>query len=501
MSRKGTGSRGRRLMQDLFLFSLCLLLLAVAGIGLGFGYLLGNQAVDPEGTEQELLKFLGYDTTVVITSTSGISSTISLDDPDAVREHGLDPADVAYAIEAAEWLSDTFGVEGNPGLYLAISKHESGSGSNFGNANAWNAAAGNIHLNATLEHGALALLSQHWKQHKVRENNSPAKNYVPASYDPRGVIGHKSAGEVGDGFIATTAWSVCSKGLSKASDPVVKSCDFWDRKTSFHAIAYWVYAIGYRNNLSESQQVAKLYGWNQMYGYRKTLVADAKAINSLGLTYSKRTGSGFGSNVEAKVAMGEMTELQKFLAEVFVATGFIRPESLEPHIIVLEATTEEGALAEDDGTTRIAQLPNGMKGKGVVINLASEVPVNDGESYNVALWATLNPTLSFPAGGSWDFCAQTSSTGWSQYKYAAGINAGGICFNASMIWELAQSDSRLQVTRAVPESRTKVITNWPRHHHVVNCPGATLTIRNTSNQTITARWYKDGNNLYLAVEK
>ncbi len=86
------------------------------------------------------------------------------------------------------------------------------------------------------------------------------------------------------GFLPTTAKSVCQRGLSKSGDGDVNSCDFWSTKVTFHAIAYWLHAIGYRAELSRNEKInvmTKNCAWNCSRSYVSTLVDRAAEINSI----------------------------------------------------------------------------------------------------------------------------------------------------------------------------------------------------------------------------
>ena len=132
----------------------------------------------------------------------------------------------------------------------------------------------------------------------------------------------------------------------------------------------------------------------------------------------------------------------------------------------------------------------------MALDLLNEVPQNDGEKENIIAWAKSNPRIAIQPQGSWDFCTQTNATGWSQYRFAAGINAGGICFNASMLRELVEADERLKVTLWWPHARTR----WGRLHTVITCPGVSFKLQNISDRAVTIVWSQDGDLLFVSIK-
>ena len=127
------------------------------------------------------------------------------------------------------------------------------------------------------------------------------------------------------------------------------------------------------------------------------------------------------------------------------------------------------------------------------VNLAVNVPVYDGQAANIAVWARNNPTIVIPGSGKlWSFCQQTDQSGWGNFKIAAGINAGGICANATMLDKMAH-----KVPGLVVGARTQHDGNSPFYTVAVNCPSMDYTITNTTGKDIVLKNILNGNVLNL----
>lgn len=213
---------------------------------------------------------------------SGFDYSLSPEDIERLSAAGLDASAAANAAAAAGWCKSTFGSTIDIGIMLAIWESEGAGGTNFGSCD-WRQAISSRWGNSTQaakEIAAAKRLLNHWRTSGVREKNPIARAFIYPNYD--GYIGHCSAGEIGGGgFIPTTAEKVCFDGLNKSGDSDVISCDFWSTKVTFHAIAYWLHAIGYRAEQFFAQKVIELFGWNQNFGYRVQLVSRAQEINGI----------------------------------------------------------------------------------------------------------------------------------------------------------------------------------------------------------------------------
>lgn len=128
----------------------------------------------------------------------------------------------------------------------------------------------------------------------------------------------------------------------------------------------------------------------------------------------------------------------------------------------------------------------------VSISVSRDVPPD--QQRNVLLWAERNGDVVVAAGGYWDFCEATDNTGWYGYDYAADINAGGICANASMVYNWVQVVPGLEVEVEYPH---KFYPSYPVFTKVVDCPSATFKIRNTTDKEIIGRWIVEGDTLIL----
>jgi len=166
------------------------------------------------------------------------------------------------------------------------------------------------------------------------------------------------------------------------------------------------------------------------------------------------------------------------------------------------STWISGIVAKTEATRRTLASATGPVGSAVVVkreialDLAREVPQGDGEKENLLLWARRNGQITLYPGQSWDFCAQTNATGWNGYRFAAGIAAGGVCFNASMLYDLAKADSRLRIEAWFPHRPT----GWPRLTTSIDCPGQTLRVKNVSNETVVIGWKVETNRLSVGFK-
>lgn len=393
--------------------------------------------------------------------------TLEEGDSEEVAAKGLDPEEVALALEASEWISETTGIPGDAALYLAQSQLE-GLDADY---DAEDAVRSNPNLNGDRQVTDINWLLDRWEQHNVREMGERETAHIYEGYN--GYTGHQSAGEMPGGFIPSTFRQICEEALIPSGDPVLMTCDPWNDRVRYHATAWWDYRIGYDPRDSKEERIESLTGWNSRLWWRENMVERAEEIASLGIEYDIRLTAGFG-------ILGDHNADLRQIALVVLDGLNLLPEEIR--------------LARQ---TALGELPSGTAGSGdVTLDLETEVPVYDGESYNVALWAQKNPVIEISPGQVWSFCHQTDQTGWDEYKFAAGINAGGICANASMIVSMVERSPELTLVEAHPHSPT----NWPRFTYAVNCPGADLQVRNNSEHTVTLQWVRDGDTLILTAD-
>lgn len=410
---------------------------------------------------------------VELVGISVVYPTLSSEDSDKVSAAGLDPEAVALALEASNYVQELTGANVGPGIILAIFQGETSGGQNVGSCSARYGATHHDSLDANAEIAALEWLLNHWREHNVREKNPLAAENIKADFSD--ATAHCGADAMGVcGFIATTGKRICQKYLVESGDPEFISCDFWSDRVAFHMTGLYLADLGYSKELSLAEKTKILWGWCQDRAYGQRLASSAaeyaKQLANLGVTYDRRAVAGFGD-----------FEGYEWWIQLLV-------DILE----LLDLLPDEIHAAQQWAAE---QVPSGTTGEGdVVLNLQTEVPVADGESYNVALWAAKNNPIEIEMGQTWSFCTQTGRTGWGDYKFAAGYNAGGICINSSMLHELASRSQYLQVV----ESHTHAnVSGYPRFTHAVLCPGKDLKIRNVSDHTVVLEWARSGDQLIL----
>lgn len=377
-----------------------------------------------------------------------------------LKAQGLDPADVTGAIEAALWISDTVGAPvGDPGMYLVIDQHE-GRTAGY---DAATAACSNPNVNCTSEVAAQQWLLARWKSLGV------TNGHIYSDYS--GFTGHSSTGELPGGFIASTAKLVCEKGLIPSKDPVLMTCNFWNDRVRWHATAWYLYAIGYRPEDPTEKRIEELRGWNQSGDYRAQLVADASQISNLAGVYNSRIVNGltFGDTVLD-------SDSRRTIAGVLNYFGLL-PNELYQSL-----------------DTRRASLPTALGSDQILsVDIRSGKIPHDGQSGNFMLYTKNVPIVRIPAGQNWSFCASVNETGWSEYAYAAGINAGGLCANASFVASWAANIPGLQILTAPAHSGnspyfTVAINCTGGESHATASGGSDLIIKNTTDNTIVGQW-------------
>lgn len=422
-------------------------------------YLVYKHDTDPEGYERMMAQILGV--------RSDLSYSLSPTDEVKVKAIGLDPVAVADAQAAITWINAEWNGQLDQPILQSIHGGESTGGTNLGSSPGLAAAMGNTKLIAANEQADGLKLLAWWKEQDIRAHNPVAAQYILSDYSDW--LGHASAGELGaGGFIPTTAWRICQVVLQTSTDPVVKSCDFWDQRVMFFAMAYEVNRMGYRTDMTDEEKVAVLYGWNHDEDYRRQLVATAAIYADRGLSgFNTQTNLSFGSS-------GEFELFKSISIQIFQEVGLL-PANWQAEASNLALSLPGGILKPGSGQ--------------LTINLTRDVPVADGQAYNVALWSSLNQTIFVPAKGSWSFCQQTNKGGWEKFKFAANISAGGICANASVIKNWASQVPGLEVVSAPSHD---FFPFYPIFTVGINCGSADLVLKNTTDSDILARWSESG---------
>lgn len=204
--------------------------------------------------------------------------TLSAADMEKISSLGI-PINAVSAAEAGrQWCGSKYGGNIDIGIVLAIMNMESDYGSNMGNSDWVQAINGNGNINHADEIAAGTWLLNYWKEHNVRSRSSEAAHHIYPNYG--GYLGHSSAGEIGDGFLPTSAKRVCQVIMNE-SDPDLASCNLFSRKANGYAISWYLYRAGYSADQSFSEKVDSLYSWNHNYATRVALVTRAKAIDAV----------------------------------------------------------------------------------------------------------------------------------------------------------------------------------------------------------------------------
>lgn len=214
----------------------------------------------------------------------GCATGFRLSDEDIERlaASGI-PADaIANAEAGRRWCGSAFGANIDIGIVLAIMQSESNFGANMGNSDWLKAIKGNSVFSEdekAKQEAAGKWLLELWKQNQVRARSPEAAAHIYPGYT--GYLGHASAGEIGDGFIPSSAQWVCLQALQKSGDSEVASCNLFTRKVNGHAIPWFLYRNGYSADQSFTEKVDSLKGWNRNLAYRVSLATRAEAINIL----------------------------------------------------------------------------------------------------------------------------------------------------------------------------------------------------------------------------
>lgn len=465
----------------LFYFWLFLIVLVI-------GWYLSSQLKRIDG--EAWSKSVGELTGIKVAAARSVPQGVTLTDAQKTKLAitGKDPALVARAIQTYGWCVQQFGDDScDPALWVTLTNGESANCSNAGTAYA---LAEMQKRGFTDQIAAFNVLLQIWKRNKIRDNpNSHAKEYLPEDYSPGGVKGSAGAGALGcSQFMAGTA----KIHLSEIGEPF----DLWDPDTAMKLMAAETVRLGYKKSASTASKIQAMLGWNQDRTWITGIVGGAEAL-AVSIGQVAKDVPAVKSSLKKSVPeiFGEPEDWQKTLLTVLNVVG------LGSDMAQVQAEVEaQQATKVQSGLNSSPTLP--VPGVGItgtiVLDLSREVPQNDGEKENVVLWSQKNQEATMVPNATWDFCTQTDQTGWGEYRNGGGVAAGGICFNASMLRELANANpNKLKVVTWSPHA----VTQWAaRLHTVVWCPGTTLTLQNISSRTISIVWGRNGNELTVGIE-
>lgn len=414
----------------------------------------------------------------MITEALGVTTVypnLTVSDTEELRAKGLDPDDVADAIAASNWISKTTGVPGKAGMILATDQLEGRSSSHDAKAAVLaNAALKNKEEQTT----AISWLLSHWEKYGIHESDPIAAQHIYTGYT--GYTGHASAGELPGGFIPSTAKLVCEEGFMPSDDARLQTCNFWDPYVEFHAIAWYMWKIGFDPRRPVSEWPNMLKGWNTRSEWRSKIVDRAVELIELGIEYDLRVNWPFGD-------IEEIDALRDFTISALDFFGLM-PEQV--------AEARNKALSE---------IPSGTASDGSIsINTKTDSPPG-GSTFNIVTWARLNQEIRFEPGETWDICDQTKSTGWSEYVEVFGVNANGICMNASMLYDWAKVTDGMEVVQFFAHP---VVPGYPRFTVGISCSSNNaahanipLKIRNNTDKVIEAEWVTDGDLLILRTKE
>lgn len=450
----------------------CLLRLLIVLVAIGgftflccYIFLQEVKSFDPRGWDEGVTAWLG------LQASSFPGYVLSKVEEEVVKKIGLNPELVARASATEATLDGLYGQgHGDRSLYVALTKGESGDGANCGTC-----LATAEYDKRTILSGQRACLEELvtiWKEWDIRAGDPLAAQYIPEDYDIDKITGSCGGGALGPGqFEPCTFLRWVKEG--KIQPPA----DIFSKDTAMLAMGLENHANGWRKGISLIEGVQVLMKWNALQSWVAQIYHTAEAyLGYLGT----RTGI-LLAGTTISTESSEWSELKIVAATALDWMGLL-PD-------VVQATTRG---SQPQGSLPLPSLVDGH----VLADLATEVPQNDGEKGNVILWAESNSRLVIWPNSDWDFCTQTDKTGWGQYSVAASYLAGGICLNASMLRELAEADSRIDVVKWSPHPTT----NFPRFHTVIGCPGVTLTLRNISDEEVALVWSRDGEKLYLSAE-
>lgn len=439
-----------------------------------FIFLQQVKSFDPRGWDEGVTAWLGL---------SNLSSfpgyILSQVEEEVVKKLGLKPELVARASATEATLDGLYGQgHGDRSLYVSLTKGESGDGANCGTCFATAEYAERPVLLAG-QRACLEELVAIWKEWDIRARDPLAAKYIPEDYDIDKIIGSCGGGALGPGqFEPCTFLRWVKEG--KIQPPA----NIFSKNTAMLAMGLENHANGWRKGIGIVEGIQVLMKWNPLPSWIAQIYHTAKAyLGYLGT----RTGILLAGTAISTGSL-EWSEWKTVVATGLDWMGLL-PDAVQ-------ATTRG---AQPRGSLPLPSLADGH----IVADLATEVPQNDGEKENVILWAesnsrlVLKPNKKGDPAKDWDFCTQTDETGWGQYSIAAGILAGGICFNASVIDEAVKNDPRIIVVKSSPHEYKP---NFPGFTKVIACPGVTQVLRNISDEAVTLVWSRDGDKLYLSSD-
>lgn len=457
------------------LLRLLIVLVSIVGFTFlcGFIFLQEVKSFDPRGWDEGVTAWLGL---------SNLSSLpgyiLSEVEEEIVKKLGIKPELVARASATEATLDGLYGQgHGDRSLYVSLTEGESGDGANCGSCLATAEYAKRPILSD--QRACLEKLVEIWKEWDIRANDPLAARYIPDDYDIDKIIGSCGGGALGPGqFEPCTFLRWVKEG--KIQPPA----NIFNKGTAMLAMGLENHANGWRKGIGLIEGIQVLMKWNPLPSWIAQIYHTAKA-------YFGYLGARTGILLASTAISTESSEWSEWKIVVATALDWM---GLLPD--AAQATTRG---AQPRGSLPLPSLADGH----IVADLATEVPQNDGEKENVILWAESNARLVLRSNKEgkpakdWDFCTQTDETGWGEYSIAAGYRAGGVCFNASMLRELAEADPRLIVVKWSAHSFKE---KFPRFHTVIGCPGVTLTLRNVSDEEVALVWSRDGDKLYLSAE-
>lgn len=415
----------------------------------------------------------------------GSYSTYELSEEDikVLKEKGFNTDTVANCAAASALMKEYHDIDVSFGICYAIAKHESRFGANMGDVNALDALKGSRVNKGPAS--AIAIQKEYdylvsvWEQNRIWEKNPVAARYLAVIFGKIiEVIGHRSAGEVGDrGFVISTFGPLLREELPNIKDhPILSTGDPWHPLVSTYFSYYKLYIKdSYKDDGTDAEKDEALTHWNQNGAYRQTLIKEAKEYDSaladlgLGLELTEASEfleiTGFGS-------------WRKILTSVFDVLGLL-PKDWD----------------KDFGTKK--ELTVSSDGGPVSVNLKSGAVPNDGQLTNFISWWEYHSEITIPAGQQWSFCAATNETGWNMFETVyledgppEGTRAGGLCANATMLKKMAEMTAGLKVVHWAEHKNaggmfiTNIYCNETETHATAS-GGLDLIIKNESSQDIT----------------
>lgn len=362
----------------MFLPVLIFICMLLAGLGLG-----GIKTAEPRLYAFGMSKLLGLEE-----RKNYSLSSVNISDPELMgllESEKIDSVYFADVAAALKWLAELEPADPNVGfgMPLIIPRHESGNRSNMGNDWAYEQVCAPYNVDrlgqrfCDGERAAMAKLLAHMKKFNVREKDPVAREYLNATYT--NYRGAKSGELGGNGFIASTAWKVCEEALSKSDDLEVASCNYWSPKVAAFATVYYLWDIGYREDLSYEENVTEMWGWNHLESYRRTLVSEADEMNAL------LAGKDLSFAVNSSPVITNYSEPKLFIL------GFMKEFGILPGKMVL------GSTPSTLGTQEWMKVPlNGSLGLTQPFKPTSHIGVDWGCSHTAEVLAVADGWVADP---------------------------------------------------------------------------------------------------------